>query len=488
MERGIASDELMRNLADVCLELGHTGEAVRVFRQMNEGAARNALGSKLTRLGLLLPEQPQQAAANPGPHGGQIAASRKPAAAHAGPRTAAPSAARPAVPAANIGTIAPAAKPEPFLLTDHLRDAFHFLAQGHTPVLALVTTLAFPLVVGLGGVLTAGGSPLLLAAAAAIPGLCVLMLVGAMGRHIFLDAVLGRDEPPPIPAVQQLSRDAGRFLADAGLTLLAMLGVPALVAICKGSYGTVVAGTLLGMFLGPMAFALRQIRGDFESLSPVLHLRSILVCRNYFGLCLAVSGMFAPALLLIWATLGYQPWLQISAAGPLLVLPVFIVGRLLGTYVAAHRAPLAAFAPSLLWMVAQEGADAAPAAAAGPANHPAAPARRTGDPAPRPPKAKQPAAPETPNPAAPARRRNPPSHIRRAQQALPARPKTIADLHAVANHKQMSPMTSAPAPKLPDQAKGAAGIANFDLTKIPGAVVVSGKDRQRHGAAAPTKI
>jgi hypothetical protein len=411
------------------------------------------------------------------------------------PRAAAPTARvekRAAAPARGNHKPPADAKPEPFVLADHLRDAFQFLAHGHTPILALITTLAFPLVVGLGGILTAGESPLLLAAAATIPGLCMLMVVGAMGRNIFIDAVLGRDEAPPLPAVQQLTRDAGRFLADAGLALLAALGVPAIVAICNGSIGTVIASMLLGMFLGPMGFVLRQVRGDYESLSPVVQLRAILVCRSYIGLCAAVSGLFAPAGLLIWATLGYQPWLQISAVGPLLVLPVFIVGRLLGTYVAAHRVQLTPFAPCLAWMVVED--EDAPAPRPAPAARRAARPATAGRSGARGPHAPKPPARPAARPARPAaalgvpvRPGNPPPHLGRAQQALPVRPKRIADMHAVANQKQMSPMTNAPAPKVPAQATAAAAIVNLDLTKIPGAVVVSGKDRELHGASAPTK-
>ena len=69
----------------------------------------------------------------------------------------------------------------------------------HMPWLVLTTMLAFPLVVGLGGFLTAGGSPLLLAAIAALPGLTVLVIVAAMGHEILRSSSSGESDVPNLP-------------------------------------------------------------------------------------------------------------------------------------------------------------------------------------------------------------------------------------------------------------------------------------------------
>jgi hypothetical protein len=321
--------------------------------------------------------------------------------------------------------------------------------------------------------LTGGGSMLLLALAAAMPGLCVLMLVGALGRAIFDEATRGIDDAPGLPGLQHLMRDALRFARDSVISLVATLGVPITVALCGGTFGAVLPGMLLGMFLAPITFVLRLTRGDLASLSPLLQLRALLGSRGYTGLALAVNALFTPAVLVAFATRGYPFWLQISAVGPLVVLPVFVSARLVGTFVAANRDALAGMMP-LPALSEAPVAPIAPVAEAQP------PVRRAAEPAPKTARAAAAAAP-----AAPATRGKPPSFIRRAQRSLPNQPRTIAEAHAVAAQKQVSPNVVAPAAATPARA-AKTPVSGVDLTKLPGAVVVSGKDRQRLGASAPT--
>src|SRR5262249_10165016 len=139
IERGLDSDEVWKELADVSLSIGHGDEAVRCMRRVRNETIRLALESRLARLGLV--PMPPRPASPPG-----------------------------RAPAGNGGTAhAVAGEHEHLGLRDHVVDAFQYLFHQHMPWLVLVTTLAFPVVIGVGGFLTAGGSPLLLAAMAALP-------------------------------------------------------------------------------------------------------------------------------------------------------------------------------------------------------------------------------------------------------------------------------------------------------------------------------
>ena len=80
----------------------------------------------------------------------------------------------------------------------------------------MVMTMIFPVVIGLGGLLTQGTNGLVLPLIALIPALSTIGLVGALGRQILLDASRGISDPPRLP----LSRTRGegwRAQGGAGL-------------------------------------------------------------------------------------------------------------------------------------------------------------------------------------------------------------------------------------------------------------------------------
>ncbi|MBK8101530.1 MAG: hypothetical protein IPK26_30995 [Planctomycetes bacterium] len=49
VERGLASDDVYKELVDICLRLGHVEEAISVWRRMPHGALRQVLQSQLQR-------------------------------------------------------------------------------------------------------------------------------------------------------------------------------------------------------------------------------------------------------------------------------------------------------------------------------------------------------------------------------------------------------------------------------------------------------
>jgi hypothetical protein len=508
IERGLDSDEVWKELADISLRLGHGDEAVRCMRRIGNEATRLALASRLARLGLV--EDVAGAPSSSEQH------SAAPAASDAGPA------------ASSVASGPPR-------LVDHVVDALQYLMHQHMPALVLFTTLAFPLVVGVGGFLTAGGSWVLLAAIAAIPGLSVLAVVGAMGRQVLIASAEGNGDVPPIPRLADLAQDAKRFLLDAALVTGSLLGPSLLAMACGTPWTAVVPGLLIGAFFAPMAWALRHLRGDLGALSPVTLMRAVArTAGSYPALAIVNVLLFAPIALVAFLVFGRPIWVQIAVIGPLCVLPVFVASRLLGTWLEFHRERLgglteakvavkeeakvaakpmagapkvaprreAQVQPKAEPKVAAKAASKAPAAArtvaAKPvASAPAAAPAPASKPVPRLPKRPEqlqhftapvakraaPAAPTKPAAAAkPAAVRSKPSPTAKAAaHAAPApAPKGTAA-------KATAP-AAAPAKPAPRQIEGRGPVRQLtdkpDLSAMPGAVVVSGKERLRQGAAA----
>lgn len=497
IERGLDSDEIWRELAEVSLRLGHTDEAVDCLGHIRGAVVQQLVRSKLARAGAVADAEARAE--------GHPAA---PAASNAGSRSkdGAPRLTKPRV-------------------QDHAVDALQYLFHQHMPLLVLMTTLAFPLVVGVGGLLTAGGSPFLLAAIAALPGLLVLGVVGAMGRQILVTSSQGVGDVPNVPEFGQLVADARRFFADAGIVLGTLL-VPSLLALALGApIATALPGLLVGAFFTPLAWALRQVRGDFGALSPTTLLRG--VARSgvgYPGLVSVAWLLFAPAALAAWLVFGRPVWVQIAMVGPLCVVPLFVVSRLLGTWVDAHRADLGTLLvrpapkPQLSAPRTARPAAARPPAAAQPASQRAVarkPAMKR--PAPATAKAAQRAKGAAPAPRLPQRPAHldhfePPNLKRAAEAGAPVRAKPAAPA-PVRNEPARPPAPPRPAPKAPAgdasaPAKPPApaaparpaeprsiegrsprrGLSDApDLSNLPGAVVVTGQERARQGAAARTR-
>src|SRR5262249_58451969 len=131
------------------------------------------------------------------------------------------------------------------------------------------TMVGSPIVVGVGGFLPGGGSLWLLAGLAAIPGLCVVAVVGALGRRIFLDAAGGCVDMPAIPSPAEMLAGAKRYLADFGM-VYGILLAPSITALWFDMpLVSSLPGLEVGMFVTPITLILRQVRGDFAAMSPV---------------------------------------------------------------------------------------------------------------------------------------------------------------------------------------------------------------------------
>jgi hypothetical protein len=542
IERGMASAEVWRDLAVVCLELGQEEEAARICRQMDDGEIKRSLQTMLGRVGLRVPVRPREEPAAESPVHDRDAPGEAPS------------------------------------LLAHAIDSFEYLLHSHMPLVTLVAILAFPVVVGVGGFLTAGTSALLLPLIALLPGLCVMGMVGGMARTILVASASGEELPPAIPELKKLTADCLRFSLDAVLLPVLLLGPGLLLFFLNVPFMSMLPVLLAGAITLPMMLALRQLRSDWRALSPTVVMPAMFRCGpRYLGLAGMFWALFLPAVLALVCSAGSPAFLQISLAGPLTVAPLFAAARMLGTFVDAHRldldtlikpdgsrsvreviadtaahkvttkaparpaprpatkptkAPAPAARPARKPAPAVSAGELAQARAAAAAARPAAPQPATAParpapqkpasaPAPRPaPKpASTPApgrAPSAPAPApAPARSQAAPARPQAAParpQPAPARPQPAPPKPQPAPAKpqpaparpQPAPRTASPRPQAPAPAPArkapAAPISDPslrnlsqpegpppELSQFPGASIVQGTDRHKFGASSRSR-
>jgi hypothetical protein len=310
IEQGLDSDDVWCELASVSATLGHAQEAKRCTQRICNDARRDkyertlALGDKLERDDNKSPTM-APAASNAGPMRDKREATYEPG------------------------------------VADHLLDAGQYMLHQQMPWLVLTTMLAFPFIVGIGGFLTAGGSPLLLVAMAAIPGVCVLLVVAAMAHEILRSSSEGESDVPDLPEFGQMIRGAKSFLWDATLVFALFFGLPIGIAIAGAPLTSTVPSVLIGVYFAPLAFALRHVRRDLRSFSPVFLVRAARRCGRGYGLvAVAIVLALVPAALVATLVVDHALWVQIAVTGPLCVLPMLGVSRLLGTWLDSHRKSL----------------------------------------------------------------------------------------------------------------------------------------------------
>lgn len=319
IERGIVSDAVWRELGEVSLTLGHLDEARRCAEQIRSDTDRVLLETKARR----------------------HAASRGLADPRGGSRTqnraAAPAKQLAPTPRSQRNQILEAAEEESGL-RGHLVDALQFLFHQHMPWLCLLTMLAFPVVIGLGGFLTSGTSAFALAAISALPGICVCAVIFAMGRRILIESHDGTADVPEFPEMRQLGREAGRFLRDTAV-VVGIFAAPVTAAFLLGlSWVGLLPMLAISAITAPMVFLLLALRGDKQALSPVLLLKALVRAGgSYPPIAASCWLLLLPMVAVSWYVLGQPIWLQIAAVGPTAVLPAFLSMRLLGTWLDANH-------------------------------------------------------------------------------------------------------------------------------------------------------
>ena len=317
IEQGIVSDDMWFELASVSCQLGHHNEANRCITRIRNASQR----AEAERILLKLADKKTPRCDDP-----------------TGPRNLKE---MPDATNADGSKQSKGHTDDAPGVVDHLIDAGQYLLHQHMPWLVLTTMLAFPLFVGLSGILTTAGSPLLLTAIAALPGISVLVVIAAMGHEILHSSSDGDGDVPELPTVYLLIVEARNFLLDAGLVFIAFFGVPTILGIADASFITILPTIAIGLLFAPLAFALRQIRRDLRTLSPTFLMRAIRRCgRGYGWIALVTALAFTPAGFVATAVINYPIHVQIAIVGPLCVMPTFAITRLLGTWLDTHRASL----------------------------------------------------------------------------------------------------------------------------------------------------
>ncbi len=447
LEQGKESDASWVELTKVCVQIGNTDEAVKAARNVKDAAERHHLERYLMRLGLM--ERPSE-------------------------RTRREEKERVTV---NLEST----------FKDEVSSAFRFLFEDHMPLTVMVATLTFPLVIGLGGFLTSGSNALLFPAIALIPVLTILGLVGALARQILVEASEGLDDAPRIPELSQLGHSATRFLLDA-MALGCLFLAPGLVCLFIGMPLHLSLATLaVGGLLAPMALALRQLRNDWQSISPKVLFPAITRAgMPYLGAALMFTLLFSPAVAAAVGTMGSDLYLQASFVGPLCVAPLFITSRLTGRVMHLRR-------ESLGELLVGETAEPVKAenkkAATSPQRTPQRPSPR---PSQRPPMG-SPMRQKAGTQRAGAQRtgaRTTPAQRAAAQKAK-ARTSPLGALGAL-SHPEAQGQAKRPKAKLPSSLQSQSqpqviGEAPPDLTNMPGMRVLRGEEREKAGAAVPIK-
>lgn len=298
LESGIDTEGTWADMVKVCLELELHDEAVRAYQNVQTPSERLHLQNLLVRHGALTAGEAKKRLAEDRARHVEIATNWK----------------------------------------DEVTAAGHLLFQDHMPLTVIAFTLTFPVVVGLGGVLTHSIPSLLLQIVALLPGLLVLGLAGAYGHRILTESRRGLEDTPAIPPMVTFVREGAQAALELLVFLPIFLGPAALLLHFGAHVGSVLAAILAGCLALPMAFLMRNARRDWRAIQPQ-HLLPMLFRGGlpYALAALTISALFVPALLAGFATLGSKAYLVISVVGPLAIAPLFVAARLLGRMAHLHR-------------------------------------------------------------------------------------------------------------------------------------------------------
>lgn len=290
VESGTATDTTRRQLVLACIELDKEAEAVDTFHAIADPAVRRACRRELSKKGWVSPE-----------HDADERESLMVTEAMFNPS-----------------------------LREKFGDAVQLLYDDNMRPPVLVGTMAFPVVLCAGGILTAGSTFFLQSILALVPALFLLGMLGALARHVLIVAIQGRDDMDDLPSYRELVRESWAALADVVVLGLVFLGPPALLIRVGAPLPGLGFLAVAGIFL-PLTAALRLSGTPWKSLSPLRLAKGVRrITPPYFGVAFAASALLAPAVLVLLFSAGMQAFVAISVAGPLAVVPLLMATRILG--------------------------------------------------------------------------------------------------------------------------------------------------------------
>jgi len=290
VERGDATGASRQQLIRVCTQLGKRDEAIAAFHSIEDPDLRRTIRPELARLGWVearnAPDEIQalmvtDASLNPS-------------------------------------------------LREKVEDGVRFLGDGGMRMKVLIGTVAFPIVLSLGGVLASTTDFFLVQLIAVLPVLLVVGTMGALGRHVLITTIEGHDDSTGLPEFPQLIRESWEFLVDFAVLCTVFLGpVAALVWLGDPLMGLPLA-VVAGLFM-PLTTALRLTGTPWRRLTPG---RLMSAVRRLSPAYLAVAGtvvlLLAPAILVLSLTAGMPALVVLSVTGPLAVAPALVATRILG--------------------------------------------------------------------------------------------------------------------------------------------------------------
>ena len=328
IEQGAATDKIWEELSNVCYDLGNMNESVHCAREIIVDCERDRVEGRLSKLGISLdagdPAQRRAGTTSSGSWSARMGTTDEPAEKEGKDYPAVPSGWK-------RGTS---------LRETHMReevmDAGTFLLLGHIPFTLMTVMLIFPLVVGLGGTLTARSSFWVLPAIAMLPVLCIAGVVGAMSRQILVDTVQGFTDAPQLTDLPRQARRAAFFLRDCLINGLLLLMPGVLACRYLGIIGLPLL--IVSAVLFPLGVALCQTREDFRGLHPKVLFPAAFTIGLPGVIVMAVVWLtFTPAMSAFWLTEGSAQFLRMSVVGPLAIVPLFISARLIGRVLYLNR-------------------------------------------------------------------------------------------------------------------------------------------------------
>lgn len=296
VENGEANDALWQSMVNVCIDLDKKDEAIHALDQISDAGLRRSLRRQLAHRGWHTKAREEETA--------QVTVTD----ADMNPST-----------------------------REKLEDSLRFLFDGRTAWALLVGTVAFPVLLALGGIVTAASDGIGPRVIAAVPVLVLLGMVGAFGRHILILSTHAVDDGADLPEPLQLLRETPAFLLDfaalAGLFLL-----PGSALMVLGQPWIALPLFAPAALLLPMATALRLACRDWRALSFRPLWAAVRSCPSYLRVAGVTTLLFAPAMVAMWLTLGRPAFLVVSVMGPLSVGPFFVAMRMLGLMLYYERA------------------------------------------------------------------------------------------------------------------------------------------------------
>ena len=213
IEQGHATDRSWSELSAVCYRLGYVTEAIKRAQEITDPAIRHRTEMRLVHKGVMRrPTSPPKAKVQRSP--GQGSSSGDGRSSEDDRSTAVSTSFR-----------------------EEVTDSFAYLFLEHIPYTVIAITLVFPLVIGVGGMLTAGTDAWVFPAIALLPVLFMIVLVGALARQILLDTTNGLTDPPPINELPRLAVSAFSFVRDSAIVALALTAPGILILFLDTSIG-----------------------------------------------------------------------------------------------------------------------------------------------------------------------------------------------------------------------------------------------------------